>query len=216
LRAAFPDYSYTDGAMHSWRFNLFERLVAKHGLPQGARMLNVGCGPFALEALSPTARRCKVTSFDYTPEFTPVYERLMAEKLLGDVTFFVGDIREVTFDEASFDIAVFHDVFYEAALSAPEVIARYVPFVKPGGLIYFDIMDKRAEGLWRLMGSEREEYRRYDVDAALRRIEKAGLERLEQCPTNENRIGAKRITLNAIRLLTGKVNSYGILARRKA
>jgi len=215
LRDAFPDYDYADGAMYFWRFNLFERLVAKHGLPSGASMLNVGCGPFALEALSPTARQCRVTAFDYTPEFGPVFEILRARHLLEDVTFFVGDIREVSFPEASFDIIVFHDVFYEAALSAPDVIARYVPFLKPGGLVYFDIMDRRAKWLWQLLRSERPEYRRYDVASALDRIRAAGLELLDCCPTDENRTGIKRLVQKAIRLTTGTANSFGVMARRK-
>lgn len=214
LREAFPDYGYADGAMHAWRFNLFERLVGEQGLPPNAALLNVGCGPFALEVHSRIVRGCRVTSFDYTAEFAHVYDKLKSERMLEDVSFFVGDIRTVSFPAESFDIIVFHDVFYEAALDAPEIVARFVPFLKRRGLVYLDLMNRSAGGLWRLMGSERKEYRRYDVPAALSRIKAAGLEQIACCPTDENRVGWKRRALTGIRLLTGKANSFGVLARR--
>lgn len=210
----FPTYPYSSGMTSRSRFRLFERLVGAVGLPVQARMLSVGCGPLALEVLSDVARRCDVTAFDYTPEFQGVYEILRDRGLLQRVDFSVGDARTADYPPDSFDIIVFHDVFYETALDAPEIVARFVPAVKPGGLVYFDLMDERAHRIWRMMGAELPDYRRYNIDSALARVRAAGLEIIAQSPTDENRDGLKRATITLIRKTTGIANAFGILARR--
>ncbi len=210
----FPEYPYSSGMTSRSRFRLFERLVAAVGLPADARMLSVGCGPLAPEVLSDVARRCVVTAFDYTPEFQGVYDTLRERGLLKKVDFSVGDARTAEYAPDSFDIIVFHDIFYETALDAPEIVARFVPAVKPGGLVYFDLMDERAHRIWRMIGAELPEYRRYNIDSALARIRAAGLEIIAQSPTDENRDGLKRTTITMIRKTTGIANAFGVLARR--
>lgn len=212
----FPEYPYSSGMTSRTRFRLFERLVGAVGLRDDAKMLSVGCGPLALEVLSDLARRCDVTAFDYTPEFQGVYDKLRERGMLKKVAFSVGDARMAEFEPDSYDIVVFHDIFYETALDAPEIVARFVPAVKPGGLVYFDLMDERAHRVWKLIGAELPEYRRYNIDRALARVREAGLEIIAQAPTDENRDGLKRATITLIRKTTGIANAFGILARRPA
>jgi len=99
-------------------------------LPDGARVLDIGCGagvPIARALAGPFA----VTGVDISGEQT---RRARANVPMG--TFIQADIMEVTFPPGSFDAAVaFYSLFHLPREEHPELLRRVGEWLGPGGYL---------------------------------------------------------------------------------
>ena len=151
------------------RLVTMSEMLDKHVGAHSKTILNAGSGTFAAEIFSSGFQNRQITSFDYTEAFADLYPVFRAEGHLSTTTFARADANTVTFPAESFDLIVFHDIFYESALNIPDVLFRYRDFLKPGGYVFLDFMNMDTALLWRLIGKERQ-YKRYSraqIDKAL-------------------------------------------------
>lgn len=174
-------------------------------------VLNAGCGPFASEIFVGALQHQHIESFDYTAEFGAFFDIFRQEGLLGDVRFFRADAMAVDYPNTRFDLLVMHDLLYETALDLETLLRRYVPFLTPLGLIYFDFMNARLHGLWRLLGKEKR-YRRYDPNEVRHILGRLGLTVVEWRAV---RSGSKGPTagFHALLQAMGTANAFAVLAR---
>ena len=143
--------------------------------------------------------------------FTPLLRR---EGFLPTTKFEQGDANTIAFPKHSFDVLVFHDIFYETTLNVPEVLARFNGFLKPGGHVYLDFMNLKTVWLWRLLGKERK-YKRYSIGQIRAALHDQGFEILEMrrsVGTNSKLIKALS---TALWIMLGTSNAYGLIARKK-
>ncbi len=176
------------------------------------RVLNLGCGPLAAELFIACLQGRDITAVDYTPDFVAAGQALQASGLLPRVTVQQGDVTAMHWDDASFDAIVIHDLLYEAALDANTLIPRLARSLRPGGLMYLDVMDSRVRGLWRLLGRERG-YRRYHPRAVAAVLASSGLVPLERRPLRP-RGGVLRVLPHVALRAFGLSNAVAIAARR--
>jgi SAM-dependent methyltransferase len=91
--------------------SFFERIAADIGTkaPDGARVLDVGCGPGHLSIRMARQLGWDVTGLDLDPEMLEV-ARANAERTADDElrrpTFVLGDVASLSFPDASFDLVV--------------------------------------------------------------------------------------------------------------
>lgn len=90
---------------------LYERVasdVAAARLPEGSRVLDVGTGPGRVPlAIAHAAPGLRVEGLDLSPEMVGHARRNAVEAGLGDsVSFTVGDVADLPYDDASFDLVV--------------------------------------------------------------------------------------------------------------
>lgn len=199
-------------------FGNLERLATLAAMLDGrlgkdALTLNVGCGPFAAEIFVPALQGGRVVSFDYTAEFAPFLHAFRADGHLANTLFLRADALTVAFRPASFDAILIHDVLYETGLDLGALLARHVPALKPGGLVYLDVMDTRLGRLWRLLGKERD-YRRYRLDDVTATLEAHGLRLVETRPAIGARRGPVRLAHQALWRATGLSNAVGMIAEK--
>ena len=82
--------------------------VAAAGLPEGSRVLDVGTGPGRVPlAIAHATPGLRVEGIDLSPEMVGHARRNAAEAGLGDrVAFTEGDVANLPYDDASFDLVV--------------------------------------------------------------------------------------------------------------
>jgi ubiquinone/menaquinone biosynthesis C-methylase UbiE len=121
-----------------YREPVLRRVIRALQLPTGSQGLDAGCGAglqalLLAEAVGPGG---KVTGLDITPEFIDCARGLVEHSALSArLSFRVGDVNELPFDDAAFDWAWSVDcVGYGSADSLPQVreLARVV---RPGGTV---------------------------------------------------------------------------------
>jgi len=107
-------------------------------LPSGSRGLDAGCGIglqalLLAEAVEPAGH---VIGLDVSPVFL-AYAEEMAEKagLAGRISFQSGDVRELPFDDDSFDWAWSADCVGYAPLEPLPLLKELARVVKPGGTV---------------------------------------------------------------------------------
>ncbi|MDQ0321105.1 SAM-dependent methyltransferase [Pararhizobium capsulatum DSM 1112] len=177
----------------------------------GKAVLNAGCGPFASEIFVGALQHQQIEAFDYTPEFAAFFNIFRQEGLLADVRFFHADAMTVSYPNARFNLLVMHDLLYETALDLETMLARYIPFVAPGGLVYFDFMNARLRTLWRLLGKEKQ-YRRYDPDEVRSLLARHGLTVLEWQAVRSGSKGPSA-GFHALLRALGTANAFAVMAR---
>lgn len=195
------------------RLALLTRLLGTHCRPAPSTVLNVGCGPFATECFAAPLATSHFISFDYSANLAPLYQAMRARGQLPRTRFFVGSATDAEFEPARFDLILMHDLLYEPCLDAPGLLLRYHTFLKPGGYLFFDVMDRRIQPLWKLLGKE-VGHRRYDLNALRARLD-PHFELIECAPY----LGVKG-PLDALfrRLLWhgfGLANNFAFLIRRR-
>jgi ubiquinone/menaquinone biosynthesis C-methylase UbiE len=120
-----------------WRSDYLDKL----DFAAASHILDVGCGTGVVTRA--LARRTDfsgtITGVDHSPALIQAAQGLAAEaQLAHQVTFKVGDIHALEYDDASFDLVVVHTVLSHVAdpLSATKELARVV---KPKGkVVIFD------------------------------------------------------------------------------
>lgn len=110
------------------------RLVRHAGIERGSRVLDVGCGT-GVAALTAARLGAKVTGLDLTPELL-TRARENASLMGLEVDFHEGDVEQLPFADATFDVVIsqFGHMFAPRADVATKEMLRVL---KPGGTIAF-------------------------------------------------------------------------------
>ena len=152
------------------RFDILRDTLGCH--LKGADILNVACGPFALEFyVAPEA--ASIDSFDVDDALSPLHAELCARGLVQRSTFQVADVMAYE-PQRSYDVIIINDLFYTKYVDFYAIVEKYVRHLKPGGRLYFDILDERAGPIWAAFGRD-ERYRRYDLKDVGRTLNGHGL-----------------------------------------
>jgi len=154
-------HGVTPGLSHLYGTRTVESripFVLQHLRP-GMDLLDVGCGPGSItlglaEAVAPG----RVVGVDYDVHHIEAARRLAAEHGVTNVTFDVGDIYALPYDDASFDAAVESSVFIHLGRHV-EAAREVYRMLKPGGVLLTSdtCMDGTVTGP--PMGAIREAYR---------------------------------------------------------
>jgi SAM-dependent methyltransferase len=196
------------------RLRTMSAMLEKHVGVKSKTILNVGSGTFAAEIFSASFQNRQISAFDYTEGFAGLYRVFRGEGLLTTTTFAGADANKVTYPAGSFDLVVFHDIFYETALNVPDVLIRYRDFLKPGGFVYLDFMNQNTAWLWKLIGKERK-YKRYTLAQIRSALQESGFDLLEMRRSS----GASNpvvIFLNwALWIVFRTSNAFALVARKR-
>ncbi|WP_075292057.1 methyltransferase domain-containing protein [Pararhizobium arenae] len=196
------------------RLETMAGMLRRHVKGTGKMVLNAGCGPFASEIFVGALQQQKIESFDYTLEFARFFEIFRNEGLLEDVSFSTANAMVVSYPEKRFHLIVMHDLLYEVALDLDTVLSRYVPYLAPDGLVYFDFMNARLRPLWRVLGKEKR-YRRYDPQDVRAILERHGLAIVEWQALRSGATGPTAAFHLLLRMF-GTANAFAVLARLNA
>ena len=196
------------------RLRTMSAMLEKHVGVKSRTILNVGSGTFAAEIFSASFQDRQISSFDYTEGFAGLYRVFRGEGLLATTTFAGADANKVTYRAGSFDLVVFHDIFYENALNVPDVLIRYRDFLKPGGFVYLDFMNQNTAWLWKLIGKERK-YKRYTVTQIRSALEESGFDLLEMRRSSGAAIRAVIFLNWALWTIFGTSNAFALVARKR-
>jgi SAM-dependent methyltransferase len=153
------------------RFDLMRSIIGDRLARHGVSILNVACGPFALEfhVSMPSA---KIESFDIDPQLAPLHRALMVRGLIAPCSFQTTDIADYQ-PRSQYDVVLVNDLFYAKHVDVFSVIGKLAAAVAPEGVLYFDIQDQHAGALWRLLGKGGTN-RRYDLDEVRATLERLG------------------------------------------
>ncbi|MGA8726411.1 MAG: methyltransferase domain-containing protein [Acidimicrobiales bacterium] len=120
---------------HRWRTAENSAAYLLDRLVPGMNLLDVGCGPGTLTCdLATRVAPGAVTGIDASAEVVELARAAATERGLGNVTFEVGDVFDLGFAEASFDVVHAHQVLQH--LADPIVALREMRRVcEPGGTV---------------------------------------------------------------------------------
>jgi ubiquinone/menaquinone biosynthesis C-methylase UbiE len=107
-------------------------------LPLGSQGLDAGCGIGLQARLLAEAMGTKghVTGLDSSPEFLVLARKMVEESGLSEqVSFKEGDVRELPFDDDSFDWAWSANCVGYAPLEPLPLVKELARVVKPGGMV---------------------------------------------------------------------------------
>jgi SAM-dependent methyltransferase len=110
------------------------RLIRHACLPTGARVLDVACGT-GVVAITAARAGCRVTALDLTPELLG-RARENASIAQVEIDWHEGDVEELPFDDAAFDVVL--SQFGHMFAPRPDVaVCEMLRVLKPGGTIAF-------------------------------------------------------------------------------
>jgi SAM-dependent methyltransferase len=121
------------------------RLFDEIGISQGARVLEMGCGPRGcLDLLSTRVGASgRVICIEVNPDAVALAESFVAERGLENVEVVAGDARSTGLPEGSFDLVTSRLVL--VLIPQPtQVIAEAVTLARPGGAVAFHETDWAA------------------------------------------------------------------------
>ncbi len=131
-------YAYLLSVSNPLRAPVVRAAIQALRLPMGSCGLDAGCGiglqaQLLAEAVGPSGR---VTGLDVSSAFL-AYAEEMAKKagLAGRISFQSGDVRELPFDDDSFDWAWSADCVGYAPLEPLPLLKELARVVKPGGAV---------------------------------------------------------------------------------
>lgn len=109
------------------------------GLPEGASVLDVGCGagvPIA-KAVVDDRRQMRVTGVDISPRQIELANELVPS---DRATFICGDMSSVAFENESFDaVCAFFSVFHIPRRDHESFFKRVASWLRPGGSFVFNL-----------------------------------------------------------------------------
>lgn len=177
------------------RFAILDGAVGDILRTPGARVLNLASGPFALE-LYLKGRKAHVHSIDIDPALPSLHDAMIANGLIEQSTYEESDVV-CHKPSGQFDLVIINDLLYDRAIDFDTVFARYRSHVKPGGVLYFDILDRRAGPLWQAFGKD-SRYRRYDMAAVRDKLVGAGFKIEAEVPSLGIKGGIDRLVRNIL------------------
>jgi SAM-dependent methyltransferase len=193
------------------RMDMLERLAGNALRMPGAEILNVACGPFALEFYL-GLKAAHITSFDREERLLALHRELTSRRMISPSAFKVADVY--TFKtQMLFDVVLINDLFYSRYIDFYALLPKYAAMVKPGGLLYFDIQDKRAGPIWRAFGKDAQ-FRRYNLDDVARVVREAGFAIQAREPALGIKGGVDGAVRTAMWRIGGLANSYVFVARK--
>jgi SAM-dependent methyltransferase len=154
------------------RFALLEPAIGSVLADPNAKVLNVASGPFALEHYLPV--KAEVHSLDLDPALPALHAELLETGLIARSRFTFTDAMAFETDER-YDLVVINDLFYTRHVDFYALFEKYAGFVKPGGTLYFDILDRKAGALWKAFQRD-SRYRRYDMQSVRDTLKDAGFD----------------------------------------
>jgi trans-aconitate methyltransferase len=128
-------YAATNGAayersMGRWSRKLADAMVDALPLPEGAAMLDAGCGTGALaDALRQRDASARITGIDISPAFLEA-----ARARVPDADFRPGDLTALDLPDAAFD-AVLSLLVLQFVPDRAKAVAEMARVTKPGGLV---------------------------------------------------------------------------------
>ena len=178
----------------------------------GKSVLNLGCGPFALEFyVGPDCAR--IDSIDIDP-LDALHADMVGQGLIAPSSFRQADV--MTFEpERTYDVIIINDVLYSKYVDFPRVVAKYAACLKPGGHFYFDVLDHRAGPIWAIVNNDAR-YRRYRIAEVTRVLGQHGMRIEAQEPSFGIKGGVDRLARKALWTLARVSNNVIFLARKSA
>jgi SAM-dependent methyltransferase len=125
---------------------VLERFLERLELRDGARVLDLGCGPgFALDALRARAgERGEVIGLDESPTWQAAVEQRIAERRWRNVRFVLGRAEELEPDARGFDL-IFSRWVFSFVRDPGALIERLARALAPGGTLA--LQDYNHEGI---------------------------------------------------------------------
>jgi SAM-dependent methyltransferase len=121
------------------------RLFDEIGISNGARVMEIGCGPRGcLDLLSARVGVTgRVVGVELSPDAVALAQRFLAERGLHNVEVVAGDACSAELPEGSFDLVTSRLVLVN--IPQPErVISAAVALARPGGAVAFHEVDRAA------------------------------------------------------------------------
>jgi SAM-dependent methyltransferase len=117
--------------------NLFEKYANQLALPPSAKILEVGCGTGVV--LRTLVRRNDFTGeaigVDQCPSFIDAANKFAQfEKVSDRITFQEGDVHDLDFPSASFDVVIAHTLISHVT-EPVKVLSEMARVVRPGGIV---------------------------------------------------------------------------------
>ena len=194
------------------RFALLEPAIGTILDDPDARVLNVASGPFALEHYLPV--RAEVHSLDLDPALPARHAEMLDTGLIERSRFMVCDAMSFETDER-YDLVVINDLFYTRYVDFYALFEKYRHFVKPGGTLYFDILDRKAGALWKAFKKD-SRYRRYDMASVRQTLQQAGFDIEVELPSPGIKGGVDMLVRKTLWRLFGVANNLIFKARRSS
>jgi ubiquinone/menaquinone biosynthesis C-methylase UbiE len=132
-----PEYRpFPNARGRNWRQERLEvpALVRSLGLPEAARLLEVGCGRgIALAALARLRQPCRLAGVDIDSRAVAEARRALAAERI-DAEVYVADVRALPFEHGSFDVVVDFGTLFHIA-DADAGVAEIARVLTPGGVV---------------------------------------------------------------------------------
>lgn len=194
------------------RFALLQPAIGAALENPDATVLNVASGPFALEHYLPV--RAQVHSLDVDPALPQLHAEMLEAGLIERSRFTLCDA--MTFEtQERYDLVVINDLFYTRYVDFYTLFEKYRHFVKPGGTLYFDILDRKAGALWKAFNKD-SRYRRYDMASVRQTLEQAGFDIEIELPSPGIKGGLDMLVRKTLWRLFGVANNLIFRARRSS
>lgn len=130
--------STTNAAVHP-RIDEFIKYLPNDGRP---KVLDLGCAS-GRETDYLGHLNLDVTGCDISPEFIK-----LARSIYPDYDFVVADMRQLPFDDKSYDaIWASASFLHIPKADAPRTISEFSRILRPGGVIYLSVMEGNFDGL---------------------------------------------------------------------
>lgn len=149
----------------------YTRLLLE-ALPEGARVLDLGCGPGGSTTCQ-LAARFRVVGVDLSWECVAA-----ARRGVPRASFIQADMTRLSFPAASFDgIGAFYSLVHVPRAAQPDLLARLAAWSKPGGIVVLSLGARGAEAdLSRDWLGVPMFWSSFDADDGRAMVERAGLE----------------------------------------
>lgn len=195
------------------RFALLEPAIGAILRDPTAKVLNVASGPFALEHYLP-GLRASVHALDLDPALPGLHAALAAEDLIGRSSFTLCDAMAFETNER-YDLVIINDLFYTRFVDFYALFDKYRHFVRPGGTLYFDILDEKAGALWKAFNRD-SRYRRYKMASVRETLRTGGFDIEVELPSPGIKGGIDMLARRTLWTLFGVANNLIFKARRSS